>query len=340
MTSLQRVQRHVRGEDVDHLPCQPMLMMYAAKHIGVKYIDYTRDGRIMAEAQVRAALDYGTDVLLTCSDPAREVIDIAGEGSVDWFDDQGPAINESRAALADQGVLKTLRLPSLAPGGRMYDRIIAIQAMRKRVGQELSIVGWVEGPLALAAELRGLNALMMDFFDDEGFVCDLLDFCTEVAMAYAGPQIEAGADTIGMSDAAASLIGPELYRRLLFPRQQRVYESIKQRYPQVLTRSHMCGNTTALAGTMNGLSADIFEIDFPADLKEVRRLMPDKLLSGNVSTIADMIQGSPEDVYGVAGRCHAICGKRHIVNCGCEVAPITPPANLRAMIRYAREHKP
>ena len=32
--------------------------------------------------------------------------------------------------------------------------------MRKMVGQELSIVGWVEGPLALAAELRGLNALM------------------------------------------------------------------------------------------------------------------------------------------------------------------------------------
>lgn len=340
MTSMQRVHRHVRGEAVDRLPCQPMLMMYAARHIGVKFIDYTRDGRIMAEAQVRTALDYGTDVLLTCSDPAREVIDIAGEGSVDWFDDQGPAINENRAALAEPSLLKAFRLPSIAPGSRMHDRIIGIEAMRKMVGQELSIVGWVEGPLALAAELRGINALMMDFIEDEPFVCDLLDFCAEVAMAYAGPQIEAGADTIGMSDAAASMISPELYRRILFPRQQRVYESIKTRYPQVLTRSHMCGNTTALAGTMNGLSADIFEIDFPASLKEVRRLMPDKVLSGNVSTIADMIQGTPDDVYRVAGQCHAICGKRHIVNCGCEVSPITPPDNLRALIRYARDHQP
>jgi MtaA/CmuA family methyltransferase len=208
------------------------------------------------------------------------------------------------------------------------------------VGQELSIVGWVEGPLALAAELRGINALMMDFIEDEAFVGDLLDFCAEVAIAYAPPQIEAGADTIGMSDAAASMIGPDLYERLLFPRQQRVYRSIKDRYPQVLTRSHMCGNTTPLAGTMNRLLADIFEIDFPASLREVRRLMPERLISGNISTITDMIQGTPQTVYHAAEQCHGICGKRHIVNCGCEVSPITPPENLKAMIRYAREHRP
>ena len=340
MTSLERVHQHVHGHEVDHLPCQPMLMMYAAKHAGVKYIDYTRDGRIMAEAQIRTALDYGVDVLLTCSDPAREVIDIAGEGSVDWFEDQGPAINETRAALSDKSLLATFKLPSMMFGSRMYDRIVAIENMRRMVGQELSIVGWVEGPLALAAELRGINNLMMDFFDDEPFVGDLLDFCTQVAIAYAGPQIEAGADTIGMSDAAASLIGPEFYERFLFPRQQQVYESIKLRHPEVLTRSHMCGNTTALAGIKRDLAVDIFEIDFPGDLAQIREVMPDRLLSGNVSTITDMLEGSPEDVYRAAEKCHAICGKRHIVNCGCEVSPLTPPDNLKAMVRYACDHKP
>ena len=87
----------IAGKPVDHLPAQPMLMMFAAKHAGIKFIDYTRDGRKMAEAQLKAAEDFGIDCLLTCSDPAREVIDIDGEGSVDWFTDQGPAIMESRA---------------------------------------------------------------------------------------------------------------------------------------------------------------------------------------------------------------------------------------------------
>jgi hypothetical protein len=35
----------------------------------------------MAEAQIRLVGDFGIDCLLTCSDPAREVIDIASDES-------------------------------------------------------------------------------------------------------------------------------------------------------------------------------------------------------------------------------------------------------------------
>jgi hypothetical protein len=57
-------------------------MMFAARHLGIPFIDYTKDGRLMAAAQSKLVHDFGIDCLLTCSDPAREVIDIAGEGSV------------------------------------------------------------------------------------------------------------------------------------------------------------------------------------------------------------------------------------------------------------------
>jgi uroporphyrinogen-III decarboxylase len=56
-----------------------MLMMFAARQHGVKYIDYTRDRRLVADAQLHTARDFGTDVLLTCTDPACEVIDICGD---------------------------------------------------------------------------------------------------------------------------------------------------------------------------------------------------------------------------------------------------------------------
>ena len=60
--------------------------------------------------------------------------------------------------------------------------------------------------MALAQELRGLTRIMTDILDDPAFVRDLMDFTSEVAIVYAAAQIEAGADTIGMSDAAASMI--------------------------------------------------------------------------------------------------------------------------------------
>ena len=83
MTSIERVRQVIAGRPADRLPAQPMAMMFAARHAGMKFIDYTRDGQKMAAAQLKLAEDFGFDCLLTCSDPAREVIDIAGDGSVD-----------------------------------------------------------------------------------------------------------------------------------------------------------------------------------------------------------------------------------------------------------------
>ena len=340
MTSVERIRAVIAGKPVDRLPAQPMVMMFAAKNAGMTFLDYTRDGRKMAEAQLRMAEDYGLDCLLTCSDPAREVIDIDGEGSVDWFDDQGPAINESRAALTDKSKLAGWKVPDPWKPGRMRDRIEAIRIMRAKAGPGMSIVGWVEGPLALGAELRGLNNVMVDFIDDPAFVGDLLDFTAEVAIRYAFAQIEAGVDTIGMSDAAASLIGPPLYRRFLADRQERVLSAIKAKHPETITRLHMCGNTTALFDRMRLLPVDIFEIDFAARFAEARKVFGEgKTLLGNVSTITDLLEGDPDSVYEACRTCHEEAGANYVVGAGCEVSPLTPPDNLRAMMRYAKDNR-
>ena len=341
MRSLERVRALVAGQPVDHLPVQPVIMMFAARHFGIPYIDYTKDGRKMAAAQSKLVHDFGIDCLLTCSDPAREVIDIAGEGSINWYEDQGPAICEERAALLDKSMLKTFQIPDPLGGGRMHDRIKGIEVMHQEFGGEVSIVGWVEGPLALGQELRGLTHVMTDFLDDPVFMKDLLDFTAEVAVVYAEAQIQAGADTIGMSDAAASMMGPNHYREFLFPRQLRVVESIRQAHPEVIVRLHMCGNTDPLIPQMKQLPVQIFELDSPTNLAAARATLgPDKVILGNVSTITDMLEGDPKQVYEACRRCHETCGKAHVVGTGCEMPPATPYENLRAMVRYSVEHRP
>jgi uroporphyrinogen-III decarboxylase len=103
----------------------------------------------------------------------------------------------------------------------------------------------------------------------------------------------------------------------------------------------MCGNVDALVPQMATLPVDIYELDFPTNLAAARAgLGPDRVILGNVSTITDMLQGTPETVEAAAGKCHEICGQYHIVGAGCEVSPLTPPENLQAMVRYARQHHP
>ena len=252
-------------------------MQLAARHAGMHYNDYVTDARALAEAQLAMADDYGIDCVMTCSDPARELIDIAGDDdSVEWAD-SGPAIVESRAVLLEKSRLGGLRVPDPMAPGRMRERVESIEIMRQTGGPGASVVGWVEGPLALAAEMRGLSALMLDTYQDPGFLDELLDFTSSVAMAYWKPQVESGADTIGMSDAAASMMSPQHYERFVFPAQLRVVQDIRAHRPDTIIRLHMCGRTDDLLPTMLRLPVDIYELDFPVDLAHAREVLgPDE----------------------------------------------------------------
>jgi MtaA/CmuA family methyltransferase len=335
MTGLERVKAVVAGQAYDRPPVAPMLMLFAGRYAGIPFGDYCRHGQKMAAAQLKTMRGIGTDILLTCSDPAREVVDIAGEGSVRWFDDQPPSIIEESAALSDKRCLRTFKKPNSSKHGRMHDRVNAIEMLVREAKGEAEIVGWVEGALALAAELRGINAIMLDFIDDPSFVEELLDFCADVAIDYAKTQVDAGVDSIGMSDAAASMIGPEFYHRYLFPRQMRILSAI--RAYGAMTRCHMCGCTDPLLPIMQKLPVDIYEIDFKTDAAMARQALgPDRVLCGNISTVGPLLYGRPADVIAEAETCYGILGRRSMVSPGCEVSPITPVANVRALVEFSK----
>jgi uroporphyrinogen-III decarboxylase len=99
MNGRERILAMFDGAAVDHLPLMPITMMFAADRLGVKYRDYATDHRVLAEAQLRTAEEFGFDHVSTISDPAREAADLGG--AVEWFPDQLPAMIESGAALRD-----------------------------------------------------------------------------------------------------------------------------------------------------------------------------------------------------------------------------------------------
>jgi uroporphyrinogen decarboxylase len=341
MSPLERVRNVVAGQPVDHLPAQPILTGFAARYAGVAYIDYTKDGRKLAAAQLKVAEDFGIDCVILRTDYARELIDIAGSDSVDWTQDRGPVVNPQRAVLALPVKLRELRVPDPFGGGRMHDRVRAIELLRAKCGPGQSIVGWLSGPFSLAASLRGLEQLKADLQNDPVFANDLLDFTAEVAVRYADAQIRSGADTIGIGDSAAASIGAAMYEKFLFPREKRVFESVKHRHPEALMRLHICGQIDSLLPKMGQLAFDIYDIDSVVDAAHARAwLGQGRVILGNVAVQSDLVEGTPKRVYEAARKCHKACGPYHIVAGGCEVLPQTPPDNLRALIKYAQEHQP
>ena len=333
MTGRERVLTLLSGGEPDRLPLMPITMMFAARHIGVKYRDYARDHRVMAEAQLRTAETYGFDYVSAISDPAREASDLGA--AIEWFDDQPPAILESQALLADKTRLAGLAIPDPSTAPRMSDRVEAVRLLRHRTGQELLVEGWVEGPCAMAADLRGVNTLMLDFFDDPVFVRDLFEFTIEMELRFARAQIAAGADIIGVGDAAASLIGPKLYFEHVQPYEQRLVQAIQDAGAPV--RLHICGKTRKLYKGMAATGAKMIDLDSMAPLDEARAQMgPGPVLAGNLDPVRVMRDGTPESIEAALAECHRQAGPRYIVAAGCEVPAGTPEANLRAMAQYVQ----
>jgi MtaA/CmuA family methyltransferase len=335
MTSRERILAMLDGKSVDHLPLMPITMMFAADQLGVKYGRYAADHRLMVDAQLLTAERFDIDHVSTISDPGREAADLGAK--VEFYDDQPPAIDENGALLADKTTLARLKSADPLGGGRMHDRVKGIALLKEKVGKDKLVEGWVEGPCSEAADLRGINTLMTDFFDDPVFVRDLFEFVVENGLRFCKAQVEAGVDMIGMGDTAASLVGPKIYYDFVWPYEKRMIEGMHALGARV--RLHICGNTRKILEGMGRVGADLIDLDWLSPLSEGREKMgPHQTLLGNIDPVRLLRNTNAESVTSAIAQCHLDAGTRYIVGAGCEVVRDTPAAHMYALRDYARSH--
>ena len=321
---------------MDRLPLMPVVMMFCADQIGVPYGQYVQDYRVLAEAQIQTADKLDFDIVSNMSDPAREAADCGAH--IEYFANQPAAIVESDALLADKSRLPGLRMPDPLGGGRMRDAVESLRLMKRRVGNEKAIMGWVEGPCAEGADLRGINTLMLDFFDDPAFVRDLFAFTLELALRYGQAQVEAGADIIGIGDAAASLIGPKFYEAFVWDYEKKLVDGLHAL--GVYVRLHICGNTTSIVEGMGRLGCDIVDLDYFTPVAAAREAMgPEAAILGNLDPVRAVRNSTPAAIAAALHACHQQAGNRFVVGAGCEVPRDTPLENVQALVDYARSHR-
>ncbi len=334
MTPLHRFRAALARQATDRLPCQVITMRFASRLIGRTYREYVMDHRVLVEAQEAVCETFGVDCLQTISDPCRETDDLGG--ACIYPPDEAPSPDSTQPLLADKATLLKLTPPDPWSGGRMTDRIEAIKLFRARHGNDISVQGWVEGPVALGVDLRSMMLFMLDTIDDPPFIADLFDFCVETEIEYARAQVEAGADTIGIGDAASSLLSRTIYDAQVFDAQRRLVQGIKALGCTV--RWHVCGNITHLIEPFGRLGVDLIDVDYLCDLAHARKMAPDTALLGNLEPVRYLQNGTPAQVAEQVAECHRIIGPGCVIGAGCEVPPDAPHANLMALTRYAAEY--
>lgn len=332
MNSRQRILATLEGKTPDRVAYMPITMMLAADVIGVPYGEYVQDYRVLAKGQLATAAEFGFDHVSVISDPAREAYDLGA--AVHFPDDAPPAFDESDSLLADKDGLTTLEpLNPLKEDSRCLDRVMAVQTLAEAVKGEKFVEGWVEGPCAEGADLRGINHLMTDFFDDPDFVHRLFLYVTDNALRFAEAQIRAGADIIGVGDAAASLVGPAIYRDFVLAYEKRLVDGIHKMGGRV--RLHICGNTSRSLAEIGTLGCDFVDLDSPVSVVAAREAMGEnQVLAGNLDPVKTLRNATPDAVFAAVAECHAQAGPRFIVAAGCEIPRDTPWENINAMRKY------
>ncbi|HUI63952.1 MAG TPA: uroporphyrinogen decarboxylase family protein, partial [Bacteroidota bacterium] len=323
MNSLERYLGTLKGERVDFLPRIPIVMQYAAEYIGSNYGAFAADHTVLVEANRRCAEDFGFEQLSAISDPYRETQGFGGK--VTYVSDGVPRCT---APLEEAKDLSRLERPDPRSSERMADRLKAIMHYKKAFGGRYSIMGWVEGPAAEAADLRSATNFLTDTVDDPDFLGELMDRCLAVAINFARAQIEAGADTIGIGDAIASLLSPRFYEAFIQPREKSLIKAIHDAGAYV--RLHICGNITHLLPGIANLGVDILDVDHMVDIVRVRKMVGGKVLSGNIDPVGGILQGTPESIRTFLRSAYQSVGNPFMVAAGCEIPSKTPAENLRA----------
>ncbi|MCJ7736588.1 MAG: hypothetical protein MUQ10_04635, partial [Anaerolineae bacterium] len=226
--------------------------------------------------------------------------------------------------------LASLPKPDPLQDERMLDRVNAVRAFDDESGDRYSILGWVEGPAAEAADLRGAQNFLMDLLLDEPFTTDLLDLCLVVGIEFAQVQVAAGADTIGIGDAIASQVSPRTYERLIQPREKLLVDAIQGMGAAV--RLHICGDISHLLPGIADLGVEIVDVDSLVDLRSSRDVLGHGVvLAGNIDPVAGVLRGTPESIRESMRRLYDEVGNPYMIAAGCEIPAGTPVENLRAL---------
>ncbi len=335
MNPLERMHSRLLSKPVDRPPNFDIFMAFAAHHIHQPLSRYYLDYRVLAEANLAMADDFKVDIMQAISDPYREA---TGFGLDVEFPEDGLPVSK-KPLLASPDDLQRLKKPDPTSASRMLDRLEAIRLMRERSKGEIPVMGWVEGALAEAADLRGSSNLLVDVIDRPEWLLELLEICAEVEIEFAKAQVRAGAHLIGLGDAIASQVSPAMYRKFALPYEQRIFAAVHNL--GAICRLHICGNTTRIVADMVQSGADIIDLDWMVDMRLAGARFGDQVaLCGNLNPVSVFLQGTPDQVYQGTLDCLQAGGPRSFSAAGCEIPDGTPEENLvaqnQALVDYSK----
>lgn len=321
------------GKTTGKILFYPIVMHYAARAANQKYAEFASDYRNMVSANINCVEKIGMDAVTVMSDPYRETS--AFGGVVSYPEDGVPRC--TRQTIGNLAALQRLAIPDIENSERIVNCINGIKEFKLQLKDNVPIIGWVEGPMAEACDIIGMEEMFMSVCMDPELARALMQKCLDYAKLFAKAQIDAGADIIGIGEAVCSQISAEMYDDLIFFFDKELIDFIHEHGAMV--KLHICGNITHLLPAIRKANPDIVDIDSMVDMDEAYKQLGDKIIRcGNLNPVSMARDMSQDDVYRFSKNLiEKEKGRPFILSAGCEIPVGTPLENVIAMKRASQD---
>jgi MtaA/CmuA family methyltransferase len=331
MNSYQRVFSVLNGEEPDRIPVCPFVLAFPCRYAGIKYSKYCTDYNSLVEAQSRSYERFKYDILVVDSDAYREAHACGAE--IEFPEDDLPVLKHP--CVTEKSTFH-FNIPDIGSSPRLVDKLEGVRKLKEMYKGEVPVLGWVEAPFQGASILRGLNEFMLDLYDDEVFIKELLDFSTELGVKFGKAQIEAGADMVGIGDSVATLVSPNIYVEYILPYTKKLVAQLKDG-SNIKVKYHICGDATHLLDLIAEIQADIVNIDSKVDIETAfRKLKGKTCVKGNIDPVNVLLNGTPHTITEQVKKVLSKVEGSFILSPGCEVPKDTPFENLASLVESVR----
>lgn len=342
MKPIERVTIALQHKEPDRVPVYPILSGVTRKLTGAGYKEWTTNADTCAEALIKAADEFGLDVICTLTDLSVEAADYG----------QKIVYPENEAAHPDLSdhLIKSIedydKLPEIDPRRtpRMSEHIKLCDLLVKAKGAEIPVVAFIFGPLGILSMLRGQQDLYMDMYDDPEAVKRVVEKITDMLVDYSDALMDTGIHAIMIDTlfASQSIMSKQMWLEFEGVCVERLARHIHDRGCMVMI--HNCGAGIYFDVQIQTMKPEAISfLHIPDDCTSYEEA---KEKYGSVTTLIGCIsptwlaEATPDEVAAESRKHIDMFGKGggFILSTGCEYPANIPFDNAKAIVETAREY--
>ncbi len=254
-------------------------------------------------------------------------------------------IIESRGPLIDPPIRSLAQIEAMTPLNPEESLPFVgevLRELRKAVGNQAAVLGFVGSPWTLAAYMiegktsKTYSNIKSMAFSEPGMLHQLLGKIAEAIATYVIYQIDKGAQVVQLFDSWAGQLSPMDYQVFALPYQQQIVKQVKAVHPDTPLILYISGSA-GVFDLMPKSGVDIISVDWTMDMQEARSRVPShKGVQGNVDP--GVLFGSPAFIRDrILDTIRQAGNQRHILNLGHGILPGTPEDNARFFFEIAKQ---